>query len=239
MAPSIHRSNLILLSSARFTVQLLCITLIFLGTFQPVANVPKNLTLPKPELCATRKIHAKLSGHGYYVTWFEKNTRNLFLNWLDARNWCRDRCMDLVSLESPEEISLVKGLIKKGKVEYSWTSGRKCDFPGCERKDLQPIDINGWFWSGSDTKLRPTNERSKFNDWSPTGGLKKPQPDNRDGKQKNGYPEACLAYLNNYYKDGLKWHDVGCHHIKSFICEDSPTLLQYARATNKNKRIRF
>lgn len=44
--------------------------------------------------------------------------------------------------------------------------------------------------------------------------LGKPQPDNaEDGK------EYCLAVLNNFYKDGIKWHDVGCHHEKPIICE--------------------
>lgn len=57
--------------------------------------------------------------------------------------------------------------------------------------------------------------------------LGEPQPDNKDGRDGD-YPEACVAYLNNYYRDGVKWHDVGCHHIKSFICEDSAELLAYA-----------
>ena len=74
----------------------------------PAVSVPKNLSLPVPELCATRRIHTKLGDSEYYFSWLEKDTRNLFLNWLDARNWCRDRCMDLVSLDSPKEIELVK-----------------------------------------------------------------------------------------------------------------------------------
>lgn len=68
--------------------------------------------------------------------------------------------------------------------------------------------------------------------------LNVPQPDNHDKKQ-GGYEESCLAVLNNYYNDGIKWHDVGCHHVKSFICEDSPDLLKYARGINKNSRLRF
>jgi hypothetical protein len=181
------------------TARLVC-TISSLGIFfvllQPVVSVPKNLSLPSPELCAKRKIHHKLDASGYYVSWLEKETRNLFLNWLDARNWCRDRCMDLISLETPEEIQLVKTqmrssklnetnfkfmtcsenfflkvlIIKSDKIEYCWTSGRLCNFGGCDREDLKPIDINGWFWSASNTKLKPTNEQSRFNDWSQTGG---------------------------------------------------------------------
>lgn len=42
----------------------------------------------------------------------------------------------------------------------------------------------------------------------------RPQPDNRE----NG-KEFCLAVLNNFYNDGIRWHDVACHHEKAIICE--------------------
>ncbi|ROT65941.1 hypothetical protein C7M84_016068 [Penaeus vannamei] len=44
----------------------------------------------------------------------------------------------------------------------------------------------------------------------------------------NGYPqpttardgrEFCLAVLNNFYNDGIRWHDVACHHEKPIVCE--------------------
>lgn len=44
--------------------------------------------------------------------------------------------------------------------------------------------------------------------------------------------EACLAVLNNFYGDGVNWHDIGCDHKKYFVCEDNPTLMQYIRDTN-------
>jgi len=143
-------------------------------------------------------------------------------------------------MESPEEIQLVKESMQKHKIEYCWTSGRLCDFPGCDRKDLLPIEVNGWFWSGSGKRMRPSDEKSRFNDWSHTGGLKKPQPDNREEKEAGpAYSESCLAVLNNYYKDGVKWHDVYCGHKKSFACEDSSELLNYARSINKDKTLTF
>ena len=40
-----------------------------------------------------------------------------------------------------------------------------------------------------------------------------PQPDNRDGN------EFCIGVLNNFYADGVKWHDVACHHRKPTICQ--------------------
>jgi len=86
--------------------------------FLCVSNFAHSLTslsLPKKDLCASRKLHYKIGKNGYYVSWLESKTRNLFLNWLDARNWCRDRCMDLVSLESPLEMAVVRELMKKCK----------------------------------------------------------------------------------------------------------------------------
>lgn len=44
-------------------------------------------------------------------------------------------------------------------VPYIWTSGRLCDFKGCEnRKDLEPKNVFGWFWSANRDKLSPTNQ---------------------------------------------------------------------------------
>lgn len=63
-------------------------------------------------------------------------------------------------------------------MKYIWTSGRLCDFKGCNRPDLLPNEINGWFWTAELQKLPPTTNRQQ-NDWSEGGGIGKPQPDNR------------------------------------------------------------
>uniref|UniRef100_A0A1B0C346 C-type lectin domain-containing protein n=1 Tax=Glossina palpalis gambiensis TaxID=67801 RepID=A0A1B0C346_9MUSC len=106
---------------------------------------------------------------------------------------------------------------------------------GCDRPDLQPSHINGWFWTATLQKLAPTTERNQ-GDWSPTGGIGLPQPDNREYKQ-NGAPENCLALLNQFYNDGVNWHDVACHHKKPFVCEENDALLKYVRYTNPQLRI--
>ncbi|GLG99970.1 Protein of unknown function, partial [Gryllus bimaculatus] len=46
-------------------------------------------------------------------------------------------------------------------------------------------------------------------------------PDDREGAQ-GGPEEACLALLNNLHGDGVRWHDVACHHRKPFVCEQPP-----------------
>lgn len=67
-------------------------------------------------------------------------------------------------------------------MKYIWTSGRQCDFQGCDRADLLPTSVNGWFWTATLEKLAPSTQRDQ-NDWSPTGGIGKPQPDNRELQQ--------------------------------------------------------
>ena len=46
-----------------------------------------------------------------------------------------------------------------------------------------------------------------------------------------------MAVLNNFYGDGVKWHDVGCNHEKPIICEDVEGHLNYARQQFPNIRI--
>lgn len=52
-----------------------------------------------------------------------------------------------------------------------------------------------------------------------------------------GNDESCLAILNNFYNDGIKWHDVACHHVKPFVCEDSDELLNFVRSRNPGLRL--
>jgi len=194
----------------------------------------RQLALPDPRSCVNRVKHGTFRDrrgtfHNYLFSWEHGPTRNLEVDWLDARNICRRHCMDLVSIETPAENNLVKRRLVSGGVKYIWTSGRKCNFNDCNRPDLQPNSVNGWFWSGSGEKIKATNNRNN-GDWSHTGGVGRPQPDNREITEGND--EACLAILNNFYNDGVNWHDVACHHKKSFVCEDSDELLGYVRSRN-------
>ena len=51
--------------------------------------------------------------------------------------------MDLVSIETREENEFVKQRMINGLIRFFWTSGRKCNFDGCDREDLQPPLVNG------------------------------------------------------------------------------------------------
>jgi hypothetical protein len=56
------------------------------------------------------------------------------------------------------------------KVPFIWTSGRLCDFEGCDGAEFFPKNINGWFWSANQVRLAPSNSKTEFHDWSFTGG---------------------------------------------------------------------
>ena len=130
----------------------------------------------------------RFNGHLYWFSWQDNDgsVANAKWDWFNARNYCRKRCMDLVSFETKEEYDWVKGFINGNlnlfkpriiddvlflvNVPYFWTSGRLCDFDGCDRPDFFPKNINGWFWSANQARLAPTDSRSAFHDWSATGG---------------------------------------------------------------------
>ncbi|XP_040574959.1 uncharacterized protein [Lepeophtheirus salmonis] len=201
-----------------------------------------KLCFPDGILCqqrVSRSGNINYGGHLYWVSWLstDPQLRNTNWDWFNARNYCRKRCMDLVSFETREEYEFIKS--QMGGVKYFWTSGRLCDFDGCDRPDFFPKQINGWFWSANQARLSPTNSTTAFHDWSFTGGFNPPrrQPDNREKIQQNGENESCLGVLNNFYGDGIKWHDVTCHHEKPIVCEDVEGHIAFARQNFPNLRI--
>ncbi|XP_037802414.1 uncharacterized protein LOC119597050 isoform X1 [Penaeus monodon] len=204
-----------------------------LAALVAVAVAQRQLIRPDPVACKNRIKHAATfrEGHYYFFSWTHGPTRQHERDWLDARNICRKHCQDLVSLESEAEAQFVYQAMSTGNVKYIWTSGRKCNFDGCDRPDLKPTLVNGWFWSGSSARIPATNGSFGWvGDWSNSGGSGQRQPDNREFSE-TGTDEACIAILNNFYNDGIKWHDVACHHVKPWVCEDSDELLRFARHT--------
>jgi len=120
------------------------------------------LSLPDPEKCANRPKHFELGGHHYFFSGKEDNYTDSKVDWLDGRNICREYCMDLISLETPTEDEMIKEFLEMNDLPYIWTSGRLCNFKGCDREDLQPTNVNGWFWSCSGVKMAPTNSPSRL-----------------------------------------------------------------------------
>jgi len=88
---------------------------------------------------------------------------------------------------------------------------------------MQQVAADGapYFWAGgrisrNKNSLSWENGRSEGiskgrHPWSFTGS-RGAQPDGQGS-------EDCLAILNNFYNDGVKFHDVGCDHTKPTVCE--------------------
>ena len=55
--------------------------------------------------------------------------------------------MDSISIDTTEENDWVTSVLEKDDIHYIWTGGRKCNFRGCDRPDLQPAIENGLFCS--------------------------------------------------------------------------------------------
>merc|ERR1711936_392674 len=231
------------------------------GKKLPVKRGPDGRPLlfgPDIEKCKTRISHGKLGSHHYFLSWREPWHKFEDWDWFNGRNFCRERCMDLVSFEKPTEFKMFEEVMIADNISSIYTSGRKCNFQGkvCEGKIFDPINVNGWFWAGAgNSRMPPTNQPSQITFWSHTGQGKKPQPDNFEGLAagklvsvsdpigltveglQEWHDEACMAVLNNHYNDGVKWHDVACHMRSKIVCEDSEALLQRALRENPGQVI--
>ena len=59
-------------------------------------------------------VHFSLNNHSYFYSGNESEYQDSKVNWLDARNICREYCMDLVSIETPSEDKVISDYIKEG-----------------------------------------------------------------------------------------------------------------------------
>ena len=55
-------------------------------------------------------------GHGYFYSGDVEAHADDKVDWLEARNTCREYCMDLVSIETPSENDLLEELIAGGEI---------------------------------------------------------------------------------------------------------------------------
>merc|ERR1712080_463109 len=138
------------------------------------ASGGRLLAQPIPKKCVDRPKHFKFGKHNYFFSRNVDEFKNKKYDWLESRNKCREMCMDTVALETYNEHRMIKNFIKNNNITYIWTSGRLCDFTGCDRDDLKPKNINGWFWSAvrKNSRMAPTNRTkglgrtAMVSDWS-------------------------------------------------------------------------
>jgi len=131
-------------------------------------------------------------GRDYLLTW--RTGRNNF-DWTRGVSYCKSQGMELISLDTEEKAEHFLGLVVRERAPYFWTGGEVSP----DNKELR--------WRNG--KTEPISKGK--HPWSFTG---------RTGPQPDG-GERCLAVLNNTYRDGAKYHDVACHHMKPVICEEA------------------
>merc|ERR1711997_464258 len=139
-------------------------------------------------------------GQGFIVTFFDSSDGCNKFTGQEADEFCKSVGGRAVSLDSNEKALAIMDLLRQRAQRYMWTGGR--------------IDHNIGVVTWPSGAREGYNRGQRF--WSHTGGKKpepEPQPDNRDGN------EICIGVLNNFYADGIKWHDVSCHHKKPTVCQ--------------------
>ena len=105
--------------------------------------------------------------------------------------FCRSNGMRAISIDNSAKEREFTSLVSREGQKYFWTGGRM-----------------------SGGRVTWPSGRSYTNvNWSHTGGAGRRQPDNREGN------EFCVGVLNNFYGDGVRFHDISCHHRKPIICE--------------------
>jgi len=138
---------------------------------------------------------------GYVVTWkigcskFQQH---------EAKEYCESMGMEPVSLDTPAKQDQFNRLIAQDAQRYFWTGGE--------------VDHANEIVRWNNRAAAPVRFADSAH-WSHTGGADLPQPDNRAAGEDPPHPEVCLGILNNFYADGIKWHDVACHHKKPTVCE--------------------
>lgn len=118
--------------------------------------------LPVPEKCKNRYQGDKYEGTNFFYSGHVPELKDVKVDWLDARNTCRERCMETVSFNEEKKFDFFKKYIEKNNITFIWSSGRLCDFAGCEgRWDLLPKIIKAWLWTGIQVQLPETNKKPK------------------------------------------------------------------------------
>merc|ERR1711892_1065225 len=130
-------------------------------------------------------------GKNYLLTW--RMGRNNF-DWRGGVSFCKSKGMNLISLDNKEKTEHFLRLVASDRSPYFWSGGQVS-------RDSRTLT-----WPNGKTEPIARGQHP----WSFTG---------RTGPQPDG-GETCLAVLNSVYRDGVKFHDVACHHRKPVVCEE-------------------
>ncbi|XP_065572750.1 uncharacterized protein LOC136035095 [Artemia franciscana] len=159
---------------------------------------------PVRDFCIHRSFNSRFRDTAYLFSWDDAILENTTVPWVDARNFCRRQCMELVSLSEEEEETFVYRMMTYGGVPMAWTSGKFCEGKDC-------YTTSPWLWSGITSKVVPVTN------WLDG------QPDNHMGNI-GGDLEACAAA--EIYGDLAGVSDADCNKSLPFICKDNDDLLR-------------
>jgi len=143
----------------------------------------------------------------YFLSPLDSEEKTRLNDWFTAREFCKFYCMDLVAIETPEELAFIGKLL--GKVSPNqrvgvWTSGFFCPSGNCTSL---PFMQTPWVYT-SNGKNVPSAL------WSKTGEASLAQPDDFYHRVKlTQETENCMALLRNWYNDGCVAHDMLCEQM--------------------------
>uniref|UniRef100_A0A1B0D9Q2 Uncharacterized protein n=1 Tax=Phlebotomus papatasi TaxID=29031 RepID=A0A1B0D9Q2_PHLPP len=101
---------------------ILCLVATFVGSTVAQFKNGRILEPPIPDRCSQRIIHERApDGKGYYFSWKDPANQGKEKDWLAVRNFCRQMCMDSVSLETSPENEWIKQKIVEAKVSLIFT----------------------------------------------------------------------------------------------------------------------
>jgi len=173
---------------------LLCFALLSPGFFLPGAHGVSYSKDNKISECESSS-----GGFQWKMPFIRVNDKNYYIghffkaNWYKASQYCRYHGLQLASIETKEENTILERYISEIGLgnEHFWTSG------------TDQAEEGVFYWFGTGKPVGYTN-------WNAG------EPNNF--RYENGEEEHCLELWNRDAK-GLKWNDTPCSFETYFICE--------------------
>ncbi|KAJ8377320.1 hypothetical protein AAFF_G00261690 [Aldrovandia affinis] len=115
---------------------------------------------------------------------------NMSMNWTEAQSYCRENHTDLATVDNPEEMKRMMGVVGSDYVDnWAWIG-------------LEEGTSSQWQWSLTDRGFYSERE-TEFRNWD------KGKPDNAGGN------ESCAGMRRSG-----KWKNYLCNSTNNFICYD-------------------
>lgn len=106
---------------------ILCFFFSWSHPINPKLGIMLNNFLPCLYLTTFSGIsHMQWGGHNYFLSWREPWHKFEDWDWFNGRNFCRDRCMDLVSFETPGEFRLFSAIARQGQCLEKYNNRKNC-----------------------------------------------------------------------------------------------------------------